>query len=378
MKILLSVGDASSDVYGAMLIKELKMLSPDIEIFANGGRLMENAGAILLHNLVDLSVVGFYEAAKNYLKLKRIIKETASIAAREKIDKAVLMDYPGFNLLLSAELKKLGIPVYYYVTPQVWAWGKSRIMTIRKNFDLVLPILPFEEKFFKEAGVNAEYFGNPLVGLVKSSKPKVELKKEFGLSADKKVIGLLPGSRKQEILSLLPVMLETIKKLPGCEFILGQAVSVSNEQLKDVEGIKIVKDRAHDVMAVSDCLIAASGTVALEAAIMGTPAVIIYKVAPLTWFIGKRLIGFKYISLPNIISGKLIYPELLQKEANPGKIASAVKTLLEDKERLSQMQQELLPIKASLGDGNSTAKVAKKILNGPKDHVNIKVERRSN
>ena len=368
MKILLSVGDASADVYGAMLIKEIKTLSPDIEIFANGGKLMEKAGAKLLNNLVDFSVIGFSEAAKNYFKLTAIIKETAEFAAKEKIDKAVLMDYPGFNLLLAAELKKLGIPVYYYVTPQVWAWGKGRLKSIRSNFDLVFPVLPFEKKFFESAGVKAEYYGHPLSGMVKSSGTKEGLKKEFGLSPDRKIIGILPGSRKQEILSLLPVMLETIKLLPACEFILGQAVAVDDELLKaGMKGaaeIKVVKDRAHDVMAVSDCLIAASGTVALEAAILGIPAVIVYKVAPFTWFIGKRLIGFKYISLPNIIADKLIYPELLQKDVNPVKISAAVNAIIGSNEKIREIKEALFLVKNSLGDGSSTAKVAKKVFNG--------------
>ena len=369
MKLLLSAGDPSADVYGALLIKEFFKQAPGSVVYANGGALMSKAGAVLLNDLVSHSVVGFSEAAKNYFHLKKIIKETALFAVKEKIDRAVMLDYPGFNLLLSAELKKYGIPCYYYVTPQVWAWGKGRIKQIKANFKKVYPILPFEKKVFEAAGVPAEFFGNPLVDLVKPSKDRETLRQEFGAGKSDKLVGLLPGSRTQEIKLLLPVMLQCAKEMPGVKFVLGQASAVSDNLLKaagkdGLSSILVVKDRAHDVLAASDAIIASSGTVCLEAAIIGVPTVVIYKVSSFTWTLANLFIDWKYAALPNIIKNAEIYPELIQKAASPERIKTATERLLSSGPDIEKMRAALKEVSVSLGDGGSSAKVAESILKG--------------
>ncbi len=369
MKLLLSAGDPSADVYGALLIKEFFKQAPGSAVYANGGALMSKAGAFLLNDLVSHSVVGFSEAAKNYFHLKKIIRETALFAAKEKIDRAVMLDYPGFNLLLSAELKKHGIPCYYYVTPQVWAWGKGRIKQIKANFKKVYPILPFEKKVFEDAGVPAEFFGNPLVDLVKPSKDRETLRQEFKAGKGEKLVGLLPGSRTQEIKLLLPVMLQCAKAMPGVKFVLGQASAVSDNLLRTagkgaLSSILVVKDRAHDVLAASDTVIASSGTVCLEAAILGTPAVVIYKVSNLTWTLANLFIDWKFASLPNIIKDSEIYPELIQQAASPERIKSETERLLAGGTDIVLMRSALKEVSGSLGAGGCSEKVARSILKG--------------
>lgn len=367
MKIFFCVGDASADVYAANLAKELKKLLPGIELHGNGGKLMEAAGVKLFVNLVDHGVMGISEVFKNYSKLVGIVNDTAAYITRNKFDLVILMDYPGFNLKLAARLKEKDIKTVYYILPQLWAWGKGRIKKIKKYVLKCFVVFPFEAALYEKENVPVEYNGHPLVDLVVPSASRETLENEFGISSGKKVVGLFPGSRKNEITSLLPEMLKTVEKMENVEFILCQAVSVSDELLLpfiNSSGVKlkIVKARTYDVMEVSDALILASGTVTLEAALMEKPMIIVYKLSLLTRLIGKIILTIKYMTLPNILAGHLIVPELLHEQANSDNMAFEIKKLLEETPERKLMLEELKKLKAGLGEKGVNLRITEGII----------------
>lgn len=368
MKIFINVGDASADLYASYLIKELRRVRPAIEIFANGGPLMEKAGVKLLYNLIDFSVVGFSEAVKNYFKQTNIAKCTAEFIIRNKIDMVLLVDYPGFNLYLARRIKQLKIPIVYFIGPQIWAWGRGRIKKIKEFVRKMFVILPFEEKIYRESNVPVEFVGHPLLDIVKASKSKSELLKEFNIDTGKKVIGLFPGSRKQEVKRLLPVMMDAAKDISNCQLILGQSVTIPDDLLKRLLAkynlkVKVVKGRTYDIMSICDCLIASSGTVTLEACLMEIPAIVVYKISQFSWILANKLVIIKYAALPNIIADKEVIPELLQNRATKENVLKHVTAFLEDKLKRQKVINELRKIKSSLGSKWVFKRLAKGILN---------------
>lgn len=367
MKIFMNVGDASADFYAANLAKELKVLDPSVELSGNGGALMQGAGVKILNNLVDLSVIGFSEVVKNYFKLVKMISDTAEFIKENKIDLVVLMDYPGFNLRLAKKLKKANVKVAYFILPQIWAWGKGRIKKVKKFVDKSFVILPFEEKFYKDKNIPVEFFGHPLLDSAGPTKSREELIKEFKLDASKKTLGLFPGSRRQEIETLLPLMLDVAAGMKDVQMVLCQAPSVDDGLMqKYLAGfsrqIKVVKGRTYDAMAVSDCILAASGTVTLEAAVMGVPAVVVYKVSPVTYQILIRILDLDYVALPNIIAGRMIIPELLQANATKEKVSAEISDILNNKSRREEIIVNIKKVKDSLGNPGVIRKVAKRIM----------------
>ncbi|MFH1824820.1 MAG: lipid-A-disaccharide synthase [Candidatus Firestonebacteria bacterium] len=367
MKIFINVGDSSADVYAANLVKELKILKPKIEIFGNGGSLMQEAGVKLYYNLVDFGIIGFTEAAKSYFKLMRVLNKTVDFIIKNKIEAVILIDYPGFNLILAEKLKKHNIKVIYYVLPQVWAWGRGRIKKIKKFIDKAFVIFSFEKKIYEEANIPVEFFGHPLVDIVKPSKTKQKLRHEFKLDKNKKIIGLFPGSRYQEIHSLLPLILKTVRNLKDVQFVLCQAVSIGDSTIKKYLissnlNIKVIKGRQYDIMSVCDCILASSGTVTLEAAIIGVPLVVIYKVSPFSFFLAKNLLKIPYIALPNILAGSKIVPELFQDCANEHKILKELSDLLYNKKIREKMINDLKRINIGLGKIGVSQRMAKGML----------------
>ncbi|MFH1074482.1 MAG: lipid-A-disaccharide synthase [Candidatus Firestonebacteria bacterium] len=365
MKLFINVGDASADVYGAEIIRELKKLEPEIEIHANGGKLMEAAGGKLFCNLVDFSVIGISEAVKKYFPLMKIIKGTANYIKKNNIRTAVLVDYPGFNLRLAKLLKKNGIKVIYYILPQVWAWNEGRIKIIKETVEQAIVLFPFEKAIYEKVKVPVKYFGHPLFEAAKPSKSKKDLRAEFNLPSDKIVIGLFPGSRRQEIETILPEMVKLVKNYKDVEYILCRAPVVSplliNKHLCGLP-LKVIAGRAYDVMEASDIAVFASGTVTLEGALMKKPMINVYKLSKLTEFIFRRTAKVSYATLPNIIAGKLIVPELLQGRANAKEIEAEIKKILEKPAVKEKMLFELQKLSDSLKGEKIMAKTAEAIL----------------
>ena len=361
MKIFFSAGEASGDVHGASLAREIKKIAPATELLGFGGNLMADSGVKLVRNYKNYSIMGFVEVLRNLRTIFKLLDDLTEIIRDEKPDLLVLIDFPDFNWRLARRVKKFGVKILSYVPPSAWAWRKGRAKACAEVADVFIAIFPFELPVYQAAGAKIYFLGNPLVDTVKNSMSKAEARKFFGVN-DEKVILLMPGSRKQEIKLILPPILSATRLLAdkNIKFFLPVADSVRN--LINTAGfdIKLV-DSAHryDLMSIADVSIATSGTVVLEAAILGLPSVVLYKMAPLNYLIGKLLVDIKYFSLPNILADEKILPELLQNDVTPEKIVSETKKLLEN--RLETVERLKNACKL-LGEPGAAARVAKKIL----------------
>lgn len=360
MKIFFSAGEASGDVHGASLVREIKKISPATELLGFGGNLMAQAGVKLVRNYKDYNVMGVVEVIKNLRKIFKLLDDLTEIIRTEKPDLLVLIDYPDFNWRLAKRVKKFGVKILSYVPPSAWAWRKGRAKTCAAIADVFIAIFPFELPVYQQAGAKIYFLGNPLVDTVKPSMSKTDARKFFGVKDSEQVILLMPGSRRQEIKLLLPPMLEAVKLLPDKKFFLPVADGV--EKLIDTAGldIKLVNSaRRYDLMQIADAAIATSGTVVLEAALLNLPCVVLYKMAPLNFLIGKLLVDIKFFSLPNILADEKILPELLQDEVMPEKISSEVLKLLDNH---AEVLKNLQAACSKLGEPGAAVRVAKKIL----------------
>lgn len=314
-----------------------------------------------------VGVVEILEELPHYIKVyRRLSREIAS----GKYTAAILIDYPTLNLRLARLCEKANIPVFYFISPQIWAWRKGRIKQIRETVNRMFVVLPFEENLYRSQGVDAEFLGHPFADKVHPSMEKTDALKEFHLNPEQKTIGLLPGSRKNEIQSLLAIMLSAAQKikqeLGDCQFILPIADTIDPEfirqQLKDNPlNIRLVTDKAYDVMNCCDFMIVASGSATLEAGILGCPMVIIYKLKAFTYFLAQILINTEMIGLVNIVAQELVVPELIQEDANPDNIAKEALLHLNDPERLQAVRARLLKVREALGEPGVMDRVAKSI-----------------
>ena len=367
MKIFFSAGETSGDVHGASLAREIKKISPTTELFGFGGNLMAESGVRLVRNFKDYNVMGVVEVIKNLRRILKLLDDLTEIIRAERPDLLVLIDYPDFNWRLAKRVKKFGIKILSYVPPSAWAWRKGRAKSCAAIADIFIAIFPFELPVYEAAGAKIFFLGNPLVDSVKPSMSKSEARKFFGVKESEQIILLMPGSRRQEIKLLLPPMLETVKLLPNKKFFLPVADGV--EQLIDTQGldIKLVNSaRRYDLMQIADVAIATSGTVILEAALLNLPCVVLYKMAPLNFFIGKLLVDIKFFSLPNILADEKILPELLQDEVTPEKISSEVSKILDNR---AEVVKNLQAACKKLGEHGAAARVAKKILETAGDNL---------
>jgi len=370
-KIMILAGEASGDLHGANLARALRELEPEIEIIGMGGSLMAAQGVKIAFDITKLSTVGFVEALKSIKTLKGILRQLTHLMEKEKPDAVVFIDYPGFNLEVAKVVKEKNIPSLYYFSPTAWAWGKGRAKKVANLISKVASVFPFEAEVYREAGANVEFVGHPLLDIVKTKMSQKESYQAWNLAAEKPIVGLLPGSRQQEINALLPVMLESARKIKEknshVQFILPLAHTIAREQVEEMIAqsglaVQIIDGHSYEVMNVSSLVIVSSGTATLEAACLGTPMVIIYKVAASTWFLGKMLVKIPHIGLPNIIAKKEIVPELLQNEANADNISAKVNQLLAHPEQLSMIKADLAEVKKQLGEEGAVKKVAQLVL----------------
>lgn len=371
-KVLVVAGEASGDIHAANLILRLKKIDPGLSFYGLGGKNMKAAGVDISCDLTAFAVVGFFEILKNYSRFKKIFDDLVEKTKEIKPDAAILVDYPGFNLRLARELKKLGIKVIYFISPQVWAWGRKRIKFIRKNVDLMLVLFKFEEKLYSDGKFNVKFVGHPLLDIVRPTMDPNGLLEMVGFKKNARTIALLPGSREREIANHLPVMLEAgqriYKKLPDSQFLICRSATVRKEVFKEIIDklkidfpYKILNDQTYDGINASDLALVASGTATLETAILNKPMVIIYKVSFLTWLLAKALIKIPHIGLVNVVAGQKIVPELTQYDATPEKIAKTALELLEDKQRREKIQAELYALKNSLGIPGASQRAAQEI-----------------
>jgi lipid-A-disaccharide synthase len=375
-ELLIITGEDSGDLYGGNLAREIKKLSPDIKISGVGGKHMRSAGVDIFCDVSDISVVGFWEVIEKLGLIRRLYSQIVEKLDKGNIKGVVLIDYPGFNLKIAAAAKKRGIPVFYYISPQVWAWKKGRVKTIKRCVDKMMVILPFEKEFYQREGVDVEFVGHPLLEVIPSFLNKSEICRDLGIDSNQLIIGILPGSRKKEIDYMLPTILEASKyikeKYTSAQFLLPVAESIQENYLKrqipsEYSYIKSVWGKNFDVMKASDLLITKSGTSTLEAAIIGTPMIIVYKTSAFSIYLAKFLVHVRFAGLPNLLAGKEIVPELLQSKANAKDIAEKAIYYLENRDELYKMREELKTVKSLLGEAGASKKTAGIIV----DHLKI-------
>lgn len=369
--IMIVTGEASGDLHGANLLRAMHRRVPDLQVCGMGGGELAKLGMEILFDAAKVSVVGILEVLAHLgdiFKAQLILRRRLE---RERPDLLILIDLPDFNLPLAKKAKRLGIPVFYYISPQVWAWRSGRVRLMRQCVDKIGVILPFEEDFFRRHGVVAEYVGHPLLDTVKTTMDKLEFCRHHGIDPQRCLIGLLPGSRKREIASLLPVFLESARVVQGRlaqtpVFLLPVAPTISDQHLRAAgvdQGkvgldLRIIRENRYDMMAACNAVIAASGTVTLELAILGVPMVVAYKLSPLTYQIARLMIKLDYFSLPNLIAGEKSVPELLQGEVTAERLAQEIVELLLTPQRMAEMRLSLNHIKEKLGGPGASEKAA--------------------
>lgn len=370
-KILLVCGEPSGDLHASNLVKDLHSLDGSIRFFGMGGNLCKKAGVDIAFDISDLALVGLIEVLKNIFTVGRAYRAVLKKIDVESPDLAILVDYPGFNLRLAAELKKRSIPVVYYISPQVWAWGRDRINIIKRSVRKILVFFKFEEELYKTYGVDAEFVGHPLLDTVKMSVQKEEFLKKHGLAPDKPVLAILPGSRSNEVKALLPIMAAAAaiirKSDADIQFVVSKHpdldMGLYREALQGYDtGAKLVEGGTYDLVGSSDLALVASGTATLETAIIGTPLVITYKVSLGTYIAYKIVSKTRFLGIVNIIAGREIAPEFLQYEATPNNIAAKLLEIIGDKSKLAAMRGELATVKSSLGSAGASMRAAHSIL----------------
>ncbi len=368
--IMIIAGEASGDMHGAKLAHAIKTRSRNVSLFGIGGNAMQAEGVRLVVDANTISVVGITEVLAKLPTIYRAMATVRKNLNHRKPDLLILIDFPDFNVRVAAIAKKLGIPVLYYISPQIWAWRQSRVKKIKRLVDHMAVILPFEATFYRKHRVPVSFVGHPLLDRILP----VSDHQPPGTNSKGPVIGLVPGSREKEVSTLLPVMLDAAKiikkSLPTASFVVSCAQSINEKDVQriisqyastlDIETIKGSVDR---VFKQSQLLVAASGTVTLEAALHGIPTIIIYKVSPLSYWLGKRLIKVKHIGIVNLIAQKELLPELVQDDASPQAIARTATAMINDPQRLRQMKKELVGIRDLLGGAGASDRVARIALN---------------
>lgn len=385
-KILIIAGEPSGDLHGANLVRALKEIEPDIKISGVGGQFMRRQGVEIYQDISDLTTFGFFDAIKKinrFLKLRALLLEKIKEARPQAI---ILIDFSGFNLRFAKEInhalfaseaslqgRKAGvnkrIPLFYYISPQVWISRRGRIKTIRRYIDKMIVIFKFEKEFYRRYGIDAEFVGHPLLDIVRPQKTKEEIRKEFELS-NNLIVSLFPGSRKTEVKMILPIMLKTaslILKELSCQFIIAKAkeldINLYEEILKDFDlEIKVIDNRVYDCLEVSDFCLICSGTATIEAAIMNRPFVIIYKTSLPNYFFYRPQVKAPYIGMVNIIAGKRIIDEFVQFGAKPEIISKKVLEILKDPVKISQIKKDLAKVKENLGSPGASKRTAEIIL----------------
>jgi lipid-A-disaccharide synthase len=367
LKIIFSAGESSGDQHAANMFLELRELHPDIKGLGMGGAKMAQAGVDIRYDSSNIAVIGVVEVIRHYPEIRRALTLMQQLVASERPDLLVCVDYKEFNFKLARYAKQLGIKVLFYVSPQVWAWRPGRVKTYGKVIDMMAVIFPFELAYYEAEKVPVRYVGHPTVDKAHPRYSKDDALTHFGLDKHKPIVGLLPGSRANEIKRMLPVMLAAAEKnqadLPDCQFILPQADSISDALLEEYLQqspltITVIKSKPYDVIQCCDAVMTTSGTATLEIALLTVPMVIVYKLSPLTYWLGTKLVNTRFIGLPNIVLGKSIIKELIQHEATAENLSVEVLKILTNKAYADQIRENLDQVKQQLGQGGGSKNMA--------------------
>jgi lipid-A-disaccharide synthase len=347
-------GEVSGDHHGAALMAAMRQLDPSCQFAGIGGSRMQAEGMESLYQAEDMALVGIWEVLRHLPFLLQAMRRTRDFVLQWQPDRAILIDYPGFNLRLARHLHRIGMPVTYYVSPQLWAWREGRIATIRECVEQLLVIFPFETDWYHQRGIEAQFVGHPILEEDRPDISRADYLAGLGLDHNQPVLTLFPGSRKQELdrhVDLLHAAARTLKEqIPQLQVVLGLARGLSQDMVpEDVrDGVVIASSRPRLALRYADAAIVASGTATLEGAVWGVPMVVVYRVAPLSWWLGRRLVNLPYAGMVNILSGEEVVPEFLQDRAQPGPIARAVLPYFQDNTRREMMLEKLDLVRQSL------------------------------
>ena len=367
MRVMISCGEPSGDLYAGALAAELRARVPSVEIVGLGGPRLQAAGATLSGQFTGLTVTGLTEVVAVLPRSWRMYRRLVSDARARRPDVFVAIDFSGFNFRLMAALRRLGIPVVYYVSPQVWAWRSHRIQTMKRLVDKVLVIFPFEASVYERAGVPVQFVGHPLVDVARPEQPRAPFLGGLGLRPDARTIALLPGSRPNELQRIATTMAESAAiiraRVSGVQFVVARAPNLPDLLFAPFPpDIAIVEGKTDDVLAASDVVITASGTATVQAALHGKPMVVVYRVSPLTYRLGKPFVKLDTYAMVNLVAGRRIVPELIQTDFTPERVAHEAMALLTDADRHARTRDALRDVCQRLGTPGASGRAADAIL----------------
>jgi lipid-A-disaccharide synthase len=366
---MISCGEASGDLYAGTLATELRARAPAVEIFGFGGPRLAAAGGRLVGTFTGLTVTGLTEALRVIPRSYAMYRRLVAAARERRPDVFVAIDFPDFNFRLMAALHRLGVPIVYYVSPQLWAWRPRRIETMKRFVGKVLVIFPFEAALYARAGIPVEFVGHPLVDLARPTQSRAAFAAEYGLAADTRTVALLPGSRPNEIERIAPGIVAALPliraRVPRVQFVVARAPNLPDALFAPFAreaGIAMVEGRTDDVLAASDVVITASGTATVQAALHERPMVVVYSLSPLTYRLGKRFLKVATYAMPNLVAGRRIIPELIQQGFTPERLAEETVALLVDPDRYARVQRDLRGVHECLGAPGASGRAADAIL----------------
>ncbi len=375
MKVLISCGEPSGDLYAGALTRELRALSSSARVFGLGGDGLRAAGGDVVEDYHGLTVTGLSEALAVLPRSYSIYRRLVALARRERPDVFVPVDFPDFNFRLAASIKRMGIPVVYYICPQLWAWRRGRLKTIKRFATRTLVIFPFEAAIYREAGIPVEFVGHPLLDLAAPTCSSTDFEREYGLDPRAPTVAVLPGSRPNEVRAILPVLVEAMRRIshrvPTTQFVVARAPRLDDALFAPLRTLAagatarppiVVASRTDDVLEAADVVVTASGTATVQAALHKRPMVIVYRLSPLTFRIVKAFAHVDSVGMVNLIAGKTVAPELIQDDFTPQAVADAIVTLLLDPELRERTRGELEEVCRKLGGGGASRRAAEAVV----------------
>lgn len=372
ISLMLVAGEASGDKHAAHLVSALRVLQPEtpFTFFGAGGDEMRVAGVETLVDVRELAIMGALEIAAALPKFLRVFRQLREVANARQPAAVVLVDWPEFNLRLAKKLRRDGHRVFYYISPQVWAWRSYRVRQIKRDVERMLVILPFEKAFYEQHGVQVDYVGHPLLDSVHVSKSRAEFCQQYGLDATRSLVALLPGSRRKEVSYILPPMLEAVRAAsqaqPDWQFALALAPTIARPQveslLPSLPNLRLIENDTYNAVAAADLAVVASGTATLETAIIGTPLIVCYRASELNWRLFTPFIKVPHVGMPNLIAGREIAPELLQHHLTGTRLQQELQAFLSNPARLAQARAALAEVKTKLGAAQASERAAQVLL----------------
>ncbi|HUF47548.1 MAG TPA: lipid-A-disaccharide synthase [Vicinamibacterales bacterium] len=370
-RVLVSCGEASGDLYAGALVSALRSRAPGVRVSGFGGAALAGAGATLLGDYRGFAVTGLSEALTVLPRSWRMLRTIEAAARADRPDVFVAIDFPDFNFRLLPVLHGLGVPVVYYVSPQLWAWRAGRMKTLRRHVAKMLVIFPFEAAIYERAGVPVTFVGHPLVDLAPVTTDRTALARAHGLDPALPIVALLPGSRPNEVVRLLPVLVDAAglicTRVPGAQFVVARAPALDDRVFEPVASttrlpMAVISGDTDSVLAAADVAVTASGTATVQAALHGCPMVIVYKVSPSTYALGRRLVRVSTYGMANLVAGRPVVPELIQEACTPERVAGEAVSLLTDQARADAMRQDLADVRAKLGTPGASDRAAEAVL----------------